>query len=175
MNKTALYMLSHPILSRVAQFFAPVLGALCTLFILYVIEPKLLPVVDGFKITSFERTNEDFILRGVLHKHRPCELVAVNVIGVPRNPQAHQHVLYHIDPDVLLGGNAPVGRMTWGPVVLHIPAGFDTLTPLLKSIRVTAIHRCHVLWAMESEYTTIPVESLPKLKEPNHGSNSPDH
>lgn len=165
MTKTAEYLLTHPVATKLAQFFAPVVGALCALFILYNIETRFMPVVDEFTITRFERQGGEFILSGVLHKHRPCELLAVNVLGEPVTAGQPSRVLYQLEPEAMLGGNAPTGRVTWGPVVLRIPVGFDRQVFGLSRIRIMATHRCHALWSQEGEYTTFPVSYLPPPKE----------
>ncbi len=137
------------------------IGALITLWCIYQIETRFMPVITKWSINPVIRVADDYILSGTMNKTRPCELVSTSVLAVPNIPLAPRVLLRQIKPGEIDGGNIPTGVSTWGPWTMHIPEAFVKNRDKIAYIEIVGSHRCHALWTQETLYGTVRVEQLP--------------
>lgn len=147
-------------LLKTADIFAPILGALLTMFVIWNVETRFFPVIKDWTLYSVERDGDHFVLDGELQKVRACELVATSIVAVPSIPLAPSILVYQIRPYELNGANAPTGRTTWGPWRMPIPRAFSENIDRISYIKVVGHHRCHALWTQETVYGRVPIERL---------------
>lgn len=147
---------------RVAGFFAFMAGLVCSLFVIWSIETRFFPVITDFKITAFERVGDRYIIEGQFNKRRPCELLATNVLAVPRQMLAPSRLIHQIKPFDIAGGNAPTGRSIWGPYSIPFPHKVFENEDLIAWVEVRSVHRCHALWNQETTYTRLNLSEVPR-------------
>lgn len=140
---------------------APAFGALVALWIIWNVEVRWFPVITNWNLTSVERSGDRYTMSGSMMKGRSCELLATNVLAVPKVALAPRVLLYRIDPQDIDGGNAPTGFSQWGPWTMDIPRSFLRHRDEIAYIEVVGIHRCHAFWNQETLYGTIQMEQLP--------------
>jgi hypothetical protein len=145
------------VLERLAFLF----GALVMLWCIYTAERLFMPVITGWTVDLIERDGGDFILAGAMRKERPCELISTSVMAVPKQPLAPRVLVYQVKPTDLLGGNAPVGTVTWGPWRVAIPAKLVQHKDDISFLEIVGHHRCHAAWQQETVYGRVPMSRLP--------------
>lgn len=120
------------------------LGAVLTMWALWVIDTNWFPVVTDFKITSFVKSTPDtYYVGGHLTKERSCELLALSIYKISGTERT---VLYQVHREIF-GTDVGAGQISWGPV----PLKFQDVQPG-DSIDVKALHRCHAFWLHETPY-----------------------
>jgi hypothetical protein len=137
------------------------LGALITLWCIYQIETRFMPVIVNWTINPVIREGDRYILSGSMHKTRPCELVSTSVLAVPNVPLVPRVLLYQIKPGEIDGGNLPTGISTWGPWAMKIPKALVEHRKDIAYIDVVGSHKCHGLWTQETLYGSVKMEQLP--------------
>lgn len=143
------------------EMIAFAVGALVTLLVLFLLETRLFPVVNYWKIDYIQKHDNVYVVGGVLNKARACELIATTVMAVPKNGELPRTAIYQIKPTDILGGNVPTGNSVWGPWKLPIPTELLQKRDTIDRLEVIGTHRCHMAWSQESLYGTIPMERLP--------------
>lgn len=136
-------------------------GALLAGWMLYSIEHHFFPVIKNWKLEEVQREGDYWIVRGIMLKDRPCELVQTSVMAIPKMPLAPRVLIYQIKPTDILGGNSPTGLITWGPWEMKIPKTLEQRRNEISSLEVVGHHRCHMLWNQETSYGFVRMESLP--------------
>jgi hypothetical protein len=137
------------------------LGALITLWCLYQIETRFMPVITKWDINPVIRQGDRYILGGTMTKDRACELVSTSVMAVPNIPLAPRVLIYQIKPNEIDGGNIPTGSTTWGPWTMNIPKAFLDNRDKIAWIEIVGSHRCHALWTQETLYGRVEMGQLP--------------
>lgn len=137
-------------LLHLERLFGPLLGALLGLAALYALEMTFAPPVTDFLIDKMERQGDVVVVSGTYLKHRPCELIATNVMAVGAGMPGG--LVYSLKLGEA-GSNMPVGPVRWGPYRMPVPPTFGAYTHL----EVTALHRCHALWPQQTKYIRLPV------------------
>jgi hypothetical protein len=127
----------------------------------YTMETHFLPVIKDWRMEYVYRDQNYYVLGGTFEKTRACELVATSVLAVPKMPLAPRQLIYQIKPNELLGGNAPMGKTTWGPWRMEIPKALLTHREDISFLEVIGHHRCHAGWTQETLYGTVRMEELP--------------
>ncbi len=145
----------------VVERLSMLMGVLIAGWMLYQVEHYLLPVIKEWKLEEVQRSDDNWVVRGTMHKVRPCELVATSVMAVPKMPLAPRVLVYQIKPEEILGGNAPAGFVTWGPWTMKIPQALEQHRDQISSIEVIGHHRCHALWTQETLYGSVRMDQLP--------------
>ncbi len=145
----------------VIERLAWLLGALVTLWVVYMVETRFIPVIDKWSLDYIERHDDYYLMGGRLHKQRACELIATSIMAVPTQRFAPRILIYQIKPHELNGGNAPTGYSTWGPWRLAIPQAFLDQREHISFLEVVGHHRCHGFWTQETLYGRVSVETLP--------------
>lgn len=139
----------------------PVVLVCVLMVITHKVETWLFPVVRNWDLQLVERIDDSYILKGTMNKVRACELIATNVMAVPKNPVYPRVLLYRVRPDEIDGGNAPTGFSQWGPWAMKIPKAFSDLRSQIDYIEVVGTHRCHAFWVQETLYGRVSLERLP--------------
>ena len=138
-----------------------VVGAVLTLWVLFMVETRFMPVITKWSLDYVHRDGDHYVLGGTLHKERACELIATSIMAVPKAALAPRSLIYQLKPDELLGGNAPVGFTTWGPWRMAIPKAFLEHRDDISFLEVVGHHRCHAGWTQQTLYGRVPLERLP--------------
>ena len=136
-------------------------GALLMLWAVYMVETRFIPVIDKWRLDYVDREGDHYVMGGVMHKQRACELIATSIMAVPAQRFAPRILIYQIKPHELNGGNAPTGYSTWGPWRLAIPQTFLDQREHISFLEVVGHHRCHGFWTQETLYGRVSVEMLP--------------
>ena len=136
-------------------------GMFGMLFVLWSIETRWFPVITDFKIHRLELVADAYVMEGSFRKHRPCEMLVTNVLAVPRQPLAPSHLVHQLKTDVI-GGNAPTGLTTWGPLSVPFPAKVFEHIDKIDRVEVRGTHRCHPLWNIETVYASLDPKELPR-------------
>ncbi len=140
---------------------AMAVGALITLWCLYQIETRFMPVITKWQINPVVRDGDRYHLSGTMTKARACELVSTSVLAVPKLPFAPRVLLYQIKPNEIDGGNIPTGSTTWGPWTMNIPKAFIEHRHEIAYIEIVGSHKCHAMWTQETLYGAVQMEQLP--------------
>jgi hypothetical protein len=145
------------VLERVAFL----LGALLTGWGVYTAERLFLPVITGWTVDRIELNAGHLVLAGKMHKTRPCELIATSVMAVPKKPLEPRVLIYQVKPDEILGGNAPVGIVSWGPWRVAVPEKLIEHKQDISFLEIVGHHRCHAAWQQETLYGRVDIKRLP--------------
>lgn len=137
------------------------IGAMITLWCVYTIETRFVPVITNWTLDYVERSGDRIIVGGQLHKSRPCELISTSVLAVPKAPLVPRQLIFQVKPGDLLGGNAPTGTSTWGPWTMPIPKALVQHRQEISYLEVVGTHRCHALWSQETLYGTVSIDAIP--------------
>lgn len=144
------------------KLFAPAIGFLVSLWLIYQTEARFFPVISEWRLEYAERSGPQMVtVGGSFKKTRACELVATTVLAVPKNPITPRQTPFTIPPDSIIGGNVPTGHSTWGPWEFKIPAMYLTHKDHISHLLVVGHHRCHALWIQETVYGHILPSELP--------------
>ena len=146
---------------KVFEWLALTAGVLLSASITYMTEHQFLPVITEWRVEYINRVGNNWVVGGVLNKKRPCELVSVSVMAVPKAPLLPRQLVYQLKPSEVVGGNVPVGRSTWGPWMVTIPAVLEQHRDKISSLDIVAAHRCHAFWLQETYYGSVRIEDLP--------------
>lgn len=146
---------------KVLEIIAFFIGMICASLLLNTIDTKFFPVITDWKIDFIERRGNQYHMGGVMIKRRACELIATEVVAVPKIPLAPRFSLYRIKPYDFPGAQVPTGFSRWGPWDMDIPAEFLSHRKEISFIEVVGVHRCHAAWLHETVYGRIQVENLP--------------
>lgn len=138
------------------------IGALLTLLVLFLIETRIFPVVTHWSVDYIVKQDGRYVVGGVLHKARACELISTTVMAVPKDGKLPRTAMYQVKPSDVLGGNVPTGTSTWGPWEIPIPKSFLTQRQHIAYLEVIGTHRCHLAWSQESSYGIISIDRLPE-------------
>lgn len=138
------------------------IGMFVTLLILFIAENLLFPVVTHWNVTYIHKRGDNYVVGGVLHKARACELLSTTVMAVPKDDKLPRMAIYQVKPSDVLGGNVPTGTSTWGPWEVPIPKLLMEHRENISYLEVIGTHRCHLAWSQESSYGTIDVSKLPE-------------
>lgn len=138
-----------------------VLGMVIMGWVLYMVETRFFPVVTGWKLEYIEKRDGQYHMGGVLRKERACELIATDVMAVPKMPLLPRQSIYRIKPFEFPGAQVATGYTQWGPWDMDIPAAFTKHRDQIAFIEVVGIHRCHAFWMQETVYGRIRTEDLP--------------
>lgn len=161
MSRARLYLIDHPLVQALVGWLTFLLYSLLTLWVLYSIETRFMPVIKNWRIDQVKREGDRYTVSGEMVKVRSCELVATSVLAVPNIPFAPRHLIYQLKPEEVLGGNMPMGHNTWGPWTIKIPKGFEENRSKISHLEVVGHHRCHSFWIQETSYGRIELAQLP--------------
>lgn len=141
-----------------AKFFvnavAPAFGMLLSLWLIWNIETRFFPVVDGFKVNSVVKTNAGYTAFGELNKARSCEFLGLTIYA-HSNGQPKM-LLAQFKKDIF-GSDVGTGHQTWGPWTVNFPPQIAAY----EHLEIQGTHRCHALWLQTTVYTRIPMKELP--------------
>lgn len=156
-------MIRWPWLGKfLVDLFAPTLGFLMTLWIVYNVETRFFPVVSDFQIQAIIQNQKDkkLILWGTLDKKRSCELLNLSVYRHPGSEPMELLIQYQKN---ILGADAGVGPQTWGP----IPVYFPTHVKDEDEIEIIALHRCHAVWLQQTQYIRFRYGDMAAIIQPD--------
>ena len=98
------------------------------------LEPRYLPVVKDFRITSQVKVGKSLQISGEMTKVREsCRFQEVSAYS----GKAYLHLTFPDVPPSMLGTSRAAGEQAWGPWLV---------TPYHDKIRLIVRHRCHALW-----------------------------
>jgi hypothetical protein len=143
---------------EMAAFFV---GMLMMGFIFYMVETRFMPIITGWELQYIQRDGDKYHMGGVLRKERACELVATEVMAVPKMPLMPRQTVYRIKPHDFNGAQVPTGYHMWGPWDVQVPAVFNTNRGDIAFLEVVGIHRCHAFWLQQTLYGRIRMEEMP--------------
>ncbi len=143
------------------RFSATVVGFMGALFIIQQTETRFFPVVTQWKLNSIEQVDDTYVVQGEMVTARSCEHLSTSIMAVPNVPLVPRVMLHQIKPGEIIGGHSPVGFGTWGPWAMHIPPAFAANRDKIDRIEIIGHHRCHLLWAQDTVYGSIPVGRIP--------------
>ena len=136
---------------RIALTMWPaVLGALLVL-LLNRFEHSFMPVVSDFTATKITRTGDVLTASGYMRKDRACVFAGITAEGRQLDGGSVDVPLIFRDGRQDTAAR-PTGTQSWGPWVLEIP-----VAPEIKTVSLTAVHKCHPFWSMLTPLITIPV------------------
>ncbi len=145
---------------RTLSALMPILGFFLSLWNIYNIDTRFVPVLKEFSVDYIEHKDGAYVIGGTMRTQRNCELIRVSVIGV-RLPQQAGVVLSQINSDGL-GASTAVGFHTWGPRSISIPQSQVACNlRTFDHLELRAVHRCNPLWLQETHYADIPMERIP--------------
>lgn len=136
------------------------LGGSAVLLGFQYVEYHHMPVIKAWSMEYIERDADAYVVGGYLTKARACELLAVSILAVPRDPSIPRSLVHQARPDDILGGNVPTGRATWGPWRVRLPATVAQRARELSHLEVVGTHRCHALWTQDTLYGAVQMEAL---------------
>jgi len=149
------------VIRKAISVLAPPLAFFLTFWMIQQTEQRFFPVVTQWSLDYIERHGDHFEMGGRLFKDRPCELMNTLVVGVPKNPLVPRVVVYHVDPNEMLGADVPTGPHTWGPWDVRIPKTLGQYKNDLAGLEVVGRHRCHALWLQETVYGFVSIDRVP--------------
>lgn len=145
--------------SRFAQFFvnavAPVFGFLLSLWLIWNVETRFLPVVEEFTIKSVERSSTGYTASGELVKARNCEFIGLTLYATNAG---HPKVLVGQFKKDIFGADVGTGYQTWGPVTITLPPKISEF----QTLEIQGTHRCHALWLQTTEYFHLSLKDMPR-------------
>lgn len=118
------------------------------------IEHLAFPVVEDFHISKMERKGDYVVMSGFMRKTRDCTFVGVSAELV-QGKSAVQIPLTYLDNTTNHTASRPMGTQGWGPWQILIPAVQSNATVVL-----TATHKCHLWWTIQSHLANIPAKLL---------------
>lgn len=145
-------------LLEIAAFF---LGGLLTMWLCYRTEMTFFPVVEDWSLDYVvKEADGSYTVGGALRKERACELIAVNVLAVPKEHFEPRIPVLSIHPKNIIGGQIPTGFSQWGPWNTQLPKDMLKIRQKVDYLEVVGTHKCHAFWEQETVYGSIPMERL---------------
>ncbi len=134
--------------------FIPALVAILLVFAMPRLEDLVFPVVRDFAVVGVHREPSAITINGYLRKVRDCTFVGVQAITVDSTGHGHDAPLIFLDtPNNNIA--RPTGTQTWGPWRVTIKTDSDA-----ESVRLTATHRCHWVYANDTDLINIPLKGI---------------
>lgn len=112
-------------------------------------EQRLFPVVKDFVVTSLQRQPEAVVVSGYMRKVRDCQFVGIQAVAATGDAEFDVPLQFIDGTD--RNATRPQGTQSWGPWRVTVPA------IKADSLRLTATHRCHPLWATDTHLALIPL------------------
>lgn len=132
--------------------FLPVLVAILLVFAMPRLEHLIFPVVRDFAVVGIQREPGAITIDGYLRKVRDCKFVGVAAVTVDSTGRGHDAPLIFLDtPNNNI--TRPTGAQAWGPWRVTIRTDSND-----ESIRLTATHRCHWVYANDADLINIPLK-----------------
>lgn len=116
-------------------------------------EHRYMPVMEDFVVTSMSSDGKNLIMEGYLNKTRNCTFSGLAVTGNKESDPVDLPIKFMDSP--YRQENRPTGTQEWGPWQIVIP-----LAPELKTISMSAHHKCHPFWATETHLVDLPLKDM---------------
>lgn len=135
---------------KVSLNFIPAMVAILMVFAMPRLEQLFFPVVRDFVVVGMVKEPEAVTINGYMRKVRDCKFVGVQASSVDSTGHEHDAPLIFLDAK---DNNAtrPQGTQTWGPWQITVKVA-DA-----DSIRLSATHRCHWVYANDTLLANIPL------------------
>lgn len=136
--------------TRYSLNMLPALVALFLVITLPYLERLLFPVVKDFVVVGMVKEPQAVTINGYMRKARDCKFVGVQAVAVDATGHEHDAPLIFLDPE---DNNAtrPQGTQGWGPWRITVQVSD------VDSIRLSATHRCHLVYANDTKLANIPL------------------
>lgn len=130
--------------------FLPALVAIFLVVMLPKLEHWLFPVIKDFVIVGMVKEPQAVTINGYMRKVRDCKFVGVQATSITPDGHEHDAPLIFLDAK---DNNAsrPQGTQGWGPWRITVKVA-DA-----DSVRLTATHRCHWVYANDTTLATVPL------------------
>lgn len=137
---------------KVSLNFVPALVAILLVFAMPRLEHLFFPVVKDFAVVGIQREPSAITINGYMRKVRDCAFVGVRAASIDAAGHEHDAPLIFLDTP---NNNAtrPQGTQTWGPWRVTIKTESNA-----ESVRLTATHRCHWVYANDTDLINIPLK-----------------
>lgn len=140
-------------MTRNTRYSLNMLPALVALFLaitLPYLERLLFPVVKDFVVVGMVKEPQAVTINGYMRKVRDCKFVGVQAVSIDSSGHEQDAPLIFLDAK---NNNAtrPQGTQTWGPWQITVKVA-DA-----DSVRLTATHRCHYVYANDTLLANIPL------------------
>ena len=140
-------------MTRNTRYSLNMLPALVALFLaitLPYLERLLFPVVKDFVVVGMVKEPQAVTINGYMRKVRDCKFVGVQAVAVDATGHEHDAPLIFLDAK---DNNAtrPQGTQGWGPWRITVQVSD------VDSIRLSATHRCHLVYANDTKLANIPL------------------
>lgn len=145
----------HRLGSFMVNAVAPVFGFILSLWLIWNIETRFLPVVEDFTIKQLSVVPGGYMASGELNKSRNCEFVGLTLYAVNHG---QPKVLFGQFKKDIFGADVGIGKQTWGPVTILVPPKVAEF----EHLEIQGTHRCHALWLQTTEYFQLDLKGLPK-------------
>jgi hypothetical protein len=122
------------------------------------LEHVTMPVVTDFTVVEMAREADKLRLSGWMRKSRNCQFAGVTAEGLTSTGAVSELPLSFRDAGQDTA-TRPTGTQSWGPWSVELP-----VVPDIRSITLTALHRCHPAWVTTTELIKIPVPVRVEVK-----------
>ena len=135
---------------KVSLNFVPALVAILMVFAMPRLEHLFFPVVGDFVVVGMVKEPEAVTINGYMRKVRDCKFVGVQASAIDATGHEYDAPLIFLDAK---NNNAtrPQGTQTWGPWQITVKVS-DA-----DSVRLSATHRCHYVYANDTLLANIPL------------------
>ena len=136
--------------TRYSLNMLPALVALFLVITLPYLERLLFPVVKDFVVVGMVKEPQAVTINGYMRKVRDCKFVGVHAVAVDATGHEHDAPLIFLDAK---DNNAarPQGTQGWGPWRITVQVSD------VDSIRLSATHRYHLVYANDTKLANIPL------------------
>lgn len=136
--------------TRYSLSMLPALVALFLVITLPYLERLLFPVVKDFVVVGMVKEPQAVTINGYMRKVRDCKFIGVQAVAVDSSGHEHDAPLIFLDAKDN-NPTRPQGTQTWGPWQVTVQVS-DA-----DSIRLSATHRCHLVYANDTKLANIPL------------------
>ena len=136
--------------TRYGLHLLPALVALFLVVTLPYVEKWLFPVVKDFVVVGMVKEPHAVTINGYMRKVRDCTFVGVQAVALDAAGHEHDVPIVFLDAQNN-NANRPQGTQGWGPwrVTVHVSEA--------DGIRLSATHRCHWVYAVDTNLANIPL------------------